>query len=297
MTSGLATGRALVAHAGQPPLPHDLWGAWPFEPLVVVGLAVAVWLYVVGYGRIRSQPPGRRAVPRWRAWCFGGAVAALTVALLTPLGPLGEALFGAHMGQHLLLTIVAAPLLVLGRPIVVGSLALPPRWRHRVNRVRRAFTPDDRGTTLLAFLVVLAYVGTWWMWHIPALYAEALENTLVHAAEHAMMLGSGVAFWWLVADARGRHANAAGVIAVFAVVIASSTLAGLLTFGTDAWFPQHGPVAEAWGLTPMEDQELAGGLMWFPGGLAYMVAGAVLFARWLRADQRGSQLRWEPRAP
>lgn len=282
----------LLAHLGQPPMPHDLPGAWPFDPVVIVGLAGGVWLYVVGYRRLRAQASGRRAVAPWRAWCSAGAVVAVVLALLTPLDPLGEALFGAHMAQHLLLTVVAAPLLVLARPVVVGSIALSPRWRHRVNRVRRAITPSDRRATLLAFLVVLAYVGTWWLWHIPALYALALEHTLVHAVEHATMFAGGIAFWWLVADARGRHANAAGVVAVFAVVLASSTLAGLLTFGDAAWFPEHGPAAEAWGLSPMQDQELAGGLMWFPGGLAYMIAGVVVFARWLRTDERASASHW-----
>lgn len=283
---------AVVAHAGQPPLPHDLW-SWPFEPVVVAGLAVGIWLYVAGYRRLKHRPRGRAAVARWRAWCFAGAVVAIALALLTPLDPLGEALFGAHMGQHLLLTIVAAPMLVLARPVVVGSMALPVRWRHQATRARRTFTPGDRRAALLAFLVALVYAGTWWVWHIPALYALALENELVHIVEHATMLGGGLAFWWLVADARGRHANAAGVVAVFAVVLASSTLAGLLTFADDAWFTQHGASAEAWGLTPMQDQELAGGLMWFPGGLAYMIAGAVLFARWLRADERAGAARWE----
>lgn len=297
MTPSASVQVEILAHAGQPPLPHDLWSAWPFEPFVIVGLAIGSFLYVVGYRRLRQQPQGRRAVPPWRAWCYVGAVTAIALALLTPLDPLGEALFGAHMGQHLLLAVVAAPLLVLARPIVVGSLALPTRWRHRVTRVRRILTPKERGAALLAFVVVVAYAGTWWLWHVPDLYELALDHEPVHIIEHAMMLGAGLAFWWLVADTRGRHANAAGVIAVFAVVLASSTLAGLLTFGDDAWFPRHGTLAEAWGLTPMQDQELAGGLMWFPGGLAYVIAGVVLFARWLRADERADVSGWEPPAP
>ncbi len=276
----------LVAHGGQPVAPHDLWSAWSLEPTVAFGIAIGAWLYMRGFRRLRLGEAGRRAVPGWRAWCFYGALVTVGLALLSPIDALSETLFGAHMFQHMLLAFVAAPLLVLGRPLLVTSLGLPPTMRRRLWIVRVAVTPSHRRAIGWAVLAITAHIVTFWAVHLPGLYEAALRSQVVHVLEHAILLAGSLALWWLVADARGRHANAAGVFALFVGMLQSGVLAALLTFGSVPWYAEHADGAAAWGLTPLADQQLAGGLMWFPGGLVYIVGGAVLFARWLREDER-----------
>lgn len=275
-----------VAHAGAPIAPHDLPTAWNVDPVLIVLLIGGTWLYGRGAARLRRGPAGRRALPRWRVGCFAGAVASTAVALVSPLDALSEALFGAHMFQHLLLTLLVPPLLVLGRPLLVSSMALSG-GAHRVATVARiAVRPPRRTSWWWAAFAVVVHSITMWMWHLPGLYETALADRPVHIVEHVTLLAGALPFWWLVVDARGRHANAAGVLAVFGGVLQSGALAGLITFSGAAWYPTHAVAAASWGLTGLEDQHIAGGLMWFPGGLAYVLGGSLLFLRWLAADER-----------
>ena len=120
------TGLALI-HDGAPLAPHDLWSAWSLDPAVLVGLAAAAVLYARGMARLRIRSVRRRSARRWEALAFWSGWGTLVLALLSPLHPLGEALLWANMAQHELLMALAAPLLVLGRPLVVTLWCLPPR--------------------------------------------------------------------------------------------------------------------------------------------------------------------------
>ncbi|MBW3665241.1 MAG: cytochrome c oxidase assembly protein [Actinobacteria bacterium] len=246
--------------------------------LAIVGSAA---LYARGVARLWRGEPGRRALPRWRVGAFAAAMAVAGGALLGPVEALSADLFSAHMGQHLVLTIVIAPLLVLARTGLALSFAFPPRARGRLQRLRPRIPGGDVGWAVVA---VLAHALTFGVWHIPVLYAAAASDPTLHALEHATMLLGAVVLWWVVADARGRHATAASVGAVFISMLLSGALAGLLTFSDRGLLPATGAGPAAWGLSPLEDQHIAGGLMWFPGGLAYVIAGAIAFLRWLRRD-------------
>lgn len=273
-------------------IPDDLWKQWPFDPLVWVGLVVGATLYLRGLQRLWLGDAGRRAVPAWRPACFAGALLLGAIALLSPLDVAADEIASAHMAQHLLLTIGVAPLLVLSRPVLVGSLALPRPLRRFGRRVRLPVGPA--ATVPLAVTITAGHTITSWGWHVPAFYEAALTSDVVHALEHGTLLAGGVALWWLVADARGRHAGAAAVLAVFATALLGSALAAALTFSGSAFYAEalgNGPAA--WGLTALEDQQLAGGLLWFPGGLAYIIAGAAAFLRWMRQDEQGLAVREE----
>lgn len=272
----------LIAHAGQV-APHDLVSSWPVVPEVWVIVAAGALLYAAGAHRLRSGPAGRRAVPGWRIACGAGAVVATLLALASPLEPLAGTLFTAHMLQHELLVLLVAPLVVLSRPVVVGGLALRPAWRRRILTLR---VPPRLGTPALVAAAVLLHAVTLWVWHVPSLYEAALASDAVHVVEHVTMAGGAVPLWWLAVDARGRRTGAPVVLGLLVAAIQSSVLAGMLTFAGEPLYRLPAAGLAAWGMTPLEDQQAAGGMMWFPGGLTYIVAGSAAFLRWLRTDEQ-----------
>jgi putative membrane protein len=273
----------MMLHPGAPPAPHDLLGAWSFEPGVVLPLAVAGWLYVRGIRALwRSAAPGRGVRGR-EVTAFGLGWLALAIALVSPVHRWGEALFSAHMVQHELLMAVAAPLLVLGRPLIPWLWALPAGWRRPVGRLASA--PPVRsgwqGLTHPGVAWTLHAVAIWG-WHLPALFQATLRSETVHALQHASFLGTGLLFWWTVLERRhGRLGWPGAVIALFTTAVHTGLLGALLTFSNRLWYPIYAPATAAWGLTPLEDQQLAGLIMWIPGGLAYLIAALALLASWL----------------
>src|SRR5437764_23788 len=127
-----------AGHAPGPRGWNELWRTWGLEPGVVIPLALSAWLYGRGLARLWREAGVGRGVRRWEAACFATGWLALVVALVSPLHPWGGVLFSAHMTQHEILMLVAAPLLVLGRPIVASLKALPPGWAREANRWTRA---------------------------------------------------------------------------------------------------------------------------------------------------------------
>ena len=271
----------VLAHAGRPLAPHDLMSAWSAEPLVLVGVVVACCWYGTGLRSLWRSAGRGRVVSRWQGAGFAAAMTAIVVALISPLDALSSTLFSAHMLQHLLLTLVAAPLLVVSAPLQAMAWGLPAsgrrrtgRWSGRVRRLLAA--PALPGIGLAAFTLVFA------LWHLPVLYDAALRGDVVHGLEHATMLASAAAFWAPAVRPRRTPAGL-GVVLLFASLIASGLLAALLVFSPSAWYAH--PATELWGLTALRDQQLGGGLMWILGGAAYVLAGAVAVVRWLRADE------------
>jgi cytochrome c oxidase assembly factor CtaG len=291
----LAAPRAALAHPGGAFRPHDLWHAWSSAPVPLIACALAVWLYARGLralGRNRRRPAGRRAVvPVWRRWCWAGAWLALLVALASPLDALSGALFAAHMVQHLLLMMVAAPLFVLGDPAFVTLWALPLHARREAGRMWR------RARWMRALWRVLAtpavawmlHVGVLWIWHTPALYDRALATPPVHLLEHATFFGTAALFWWVVLAPRGRRTTPAAAIPyLFGAALQSTMLGAVIALARHPLYTAHFSTTRAWGLTPLQDQQLAGLLMWVPAGLVYLAALVPVALRLLRRpdDQR-----------
>ncbi|MDP8930746.1 MAG: cytochrome c oxidase assembly protein [Actinomycetota bacterium] len=275
----------VLAHAGQPPAPHDLWTAWNLDPLLIGGFLLAVWAYRRGQTRGRRSP-----VDNWRTRCFTGALVALGVALLSPLEALSRALASAHMVQHMLLVLVAAPLLALGASsstLVRGSpLALrraSGRWRRRLR-----LTPSNTRALRHPGTLWLLHVGTLWFWHAAVPYGAALEHDLVHVLEHGSFLLTGVLFWRLVTGTRGaaRVSPGFGVLLVFAMALQSVFLSLLLTFARSAWYTGYAATTRPWHLEPLADQQLAGVIMWIPAGLVHLAAALTLLVAWIRGTER-----------
>jgi putative membrane protein len=261
--------------------------------MTLLSLALAAWAYARGVRALWRRAGAGRGIRPWQAAAFAGGLLTLFLALVSPLDALSAALFSAHMVQHLALILVAAPLLVLGAPLLpfLWALPVPARqaiggWWKRASVLRIGWRA--LGQPLVVWVLHTAVV---WLWHLPGPFQAALASEPVHALEHASFLGTALLFWWTVIHpgARERLGYGPGVLYVFAMSVQSGALGALITFASTPWYPAYGESAPAWGLSPLEDQQLAGLIMWVPAGLVYLSAALVLLAAWLRAEEQAAQ--------
>jgi putative membrane protein len=232
-------------------------------------------VYAVGVRRARRR---RGTVPALRAAAFGTGWLALAIALLPPLGELAHTSLSAHMTQLEVLVLIAAPLVVLGRPDVALGLASPRRTR----RLLRWLRPPRIGMGAACALHAVAF----WAWHVPAAYEWALASPAGHALEHASFAGTAALFWWSVLGRpRARAAYGAAAAWIFATALHTSLLGVLLLVARRPWYPRYAAVASPFGLTPLEEQQLAGLVMWIPGGMLLAAAALGLLAVALRSPR------------
>lgn len=271
---------AALAHAPGTVGEATLFGA---EPWVLALLAASLLLYAAGYLRLHRRARAGRAELARHALLFCGGWLALAIALIGPLDALGAQLFSAHMLQHELLMIVAAPLLVLGRPLAVWVWAWTPSGRgmlaaaarHPLVKLPWIFLSRPAVSWLL-------HAAALWLWHVPRFFEAALADSTIHAWQHASFLASALLFWWAVlGDGSERPARAGAMLYLFSTMMHTGALGALLTWSSVPWYPVYAGTAEAHGLTLLEDQQLGGLIMWVPGGLVYVFAGLALAARWL----------------
>jgi cytochrome c oxidase assembly factor CtaG len=256
------------------------WTAADFAVLVLLCLSGA--LYAGGLARLWRRAGAGRGISRANAACFAAGWLTLALSLLSPLHALGETLFSAHMIQHILLIAVAAPLLVLGRPGGPLSWSLPPSWRRGLGTVVRANPVAAAWAMLTRPLVATAIHGlTIWAWHLPGLFEAALADPWLHWLEHASFLVTAALFWWTMLGRPARaHGYGLSVACLFITLLHSSLLGTLLTLSPRLWYAPA-PGAAAWGLSAMEDQQLAGLIMWIPGGALYTLAALALAGLWI----------------
>jgi putative membrane protein len=222
---------------------------------------------------------------------------ALIVALVSPLDALGGALFSAHMTQHEVLMLVAAPLLVLGRPLAPFLLALPADVSDfLINAARRV--PLKRAWRVLINPLVawLIHAVMLWIWHAPLLFQATLNNDMVHAAQHLSFVLSALIFYEAIIFGRdGRRGYGVAIVYLFTTAVHTSVLGALLTFAGTLWYPVYLETTTAWGLTPMEDQQLGGLIMWVPAGVFYIAGGLTLLVLWLRESERRTRIKEKAR--
>ncbi len=256
--------------------------AWAFEPWEVGTLALSAALYSAGLWRLWLRAGIGRGVRVAQAASFFLGLAAIVAALVSPLDALAESLFSAHMVEHELLMIVAAPLLVLGRPLAAWVWAIPESWRQSIGGFFHR--PGWRRPWLVFTGPLCAWVLhalALWLWHVPALFDAALEDEAMHALQHICFLGTALVFWWSVLVGASRRDRGIALLSVFTTMVHTGALGALLTLSTVVWYPSYVDTAPAWGLTPLQDQQLGGIIMWVPAGLVYIVCGLALSYRWL----------------
>jgi putative membrane protein len=283
----------ILAHAVEiagPQDPAELMRAWSFEAGVVIPLLMSAILYSLGIARMRTK------LRNADIFYFAGGWLALVLALVSPIHKWGSVLFSAHMTQHEILMLVAAPLLVLGRPLVPFLWALPRNVAKSLGRFSNGRAWQSIWQTISnPFFAWLVHAIVLWSWHAPALFEATLKNEFVHALQHASFLFSALLFWWALLHGRQRALGfGLAVLYMFTTALHSGLLGALLTFAKTVWYPSYVEQTSAWGLTALEDQQIGGLIMWIPAGLVYIAAALALFAGWMRESENRSSILLRP---
>ncbi|MBD3626151.1 MAG: cytochrome c oxidase assembly protein [Rhodobacteraceae bacterium] len=229
-----------VPFCGPPPVPSEIWSRWTLDPWLLGGLAIAL---LAGIALARDR---HRFVLGW------GLVA---LAFTSPLCAASMALFSARIAQHLVLTLIAAPVLAAALP----RLRLPPV------------------VTAAGFAVLF------WFWHLPGPYEATLRSDAAYWAMHVSVLGGAVLLWCSLLNA-ARELPFAGMLALALTAAQMTGLAVALTFSARVWHPWHMATAPTWGLDAMQDQALSGAIMWVGGGALFVLMTAILATRLVRAE-------------
>ena len=257
---------------------------WEWDPIVVLPLALSLFLYLCGLVRLWRRAGWGRGVSVLQAGLFAAGWLTLVAALVSPLHEYGEHLFVAHMVEHELLMAVAAPLLALSRPLGTFLHALPRAWRLTLVRGAQAIPVRLSWAWLTRPLTATVLHGVAiWFWHIPVLLDATIQSELMHRLQHVSFLVTALFFWWAIVRRPARDYGL-GALHVFATMVHTGLLGALLTLAPRVFYPLQTADAPSFGLTPLEDQQLAGLFMWVPGGAVYLAAGIWLLGRWLTSS-------------
>src|SRR5919204_3117652 len=259
--------------------------------MLTVTLCLSAALYSIGVARLwRHAGPGK-GIRYSQTLAFIGGWFSLLAAWIG-LDELSDQLFSAHMAQHELLMLVAAPLIAAAAPWIAILWMLPAGARRRVMlAVRRQAVVTATGLMTAPATVWCLHAGMLWVWHLPALYEAALAHEGVHIVQHLSFFVSAALFWWGLAHGRyGRIGYGAAVLYVFATAVHRGVPGALLTVSPPVRYPLYESTTARFGLTPLEDQQLAGLLMWVPASLVFIAAGLYFFAAWVRESERRAQI-------
>jgi putative membrane protein len=278
---------SVLAHgeaAPRPELPGVLL-EWSLDPLALIGILLAAGLYLGAVRRVAAAHPSNPP-PRHRTWLFLGGLAAIGLALLSPIEAYEGQLFSVHMVQHLLLELAAAPLLLAGAPITLTLRAASPTWRRRLLAVLRS-----RVVHVVSFPVIawMLFAAVNWGWHFSTLYDQALENDLLHYLQHASFLGAALLFWWPAIGADPspwRLPHPVRLLYLFLAMPQNSFLGVALMSASTVLYPHYLTNARDWGPTPLEDQQLGGVIMWVVGDLGFLAGMVVVVVLWMRHEER-----------
>ena len=283
----LVTPGVVLAHGGNAPAPTlpGVLLAWRFDPLAIAGLLLSAAAYLWAARRVNREHPGNRQ-PRFRSWLFLAGLAAIGVALLSPIEAYEGSLFSVHMVQHMLLELVAAPLLLAGAPITLALRVSTPSVRRRLLSILQSRLMHAVSFPVVAW-VLFAAVN--WGWHFSVLYDQALENQALHYLQHASFLGVALLFWWPVIGADPspwRLPHPVRILYLFLAMPQNSFLGVALSSASTVLYPHYVTNGRAWGLSPLEDQALGGVIMWVVGDVIFLAAMMGVVLLWMRYEDR-----------
>ena len=248
--------------------------SWPFAPWLAASLLISACIYAIGWRRLRRRDPDRWHARRLVA--FLGGLAAIYLALASPIEPFASLLASAHMLQHLLLMMIAPPLiwlawplfpLVRGLPEPVRTYWIAPLLRSR--SLRRAFARLTH-----PFVALPIYVATTWLWHTPRGYELGLRSDNWHIVEHACFIAAALVFWYPVVrpyPSRPRWSKWLLFPYLLLADLQNTLLAAWLTFAPRVLYPYYLQVPRLDGISALDDQRFAGVLMWVPGSIAFLL--------------------------
>lgn len=273
-----AQAHVVVADPGAAP-------GWTLDPSIVLPLLVSLGLFVTGWLRLRERSHGGLPALRRRALLFAAGWMTLAAAVVSPLHQAGERSFAAHMLEHELLMLAAAPLLVLSEPLAVMLWAFPKTARKALGGAALAPVVAAPWRLLTDQVVAtLLQAAALWLWHVPALFDRALADPAWHIAQHLSFLVSALLFWSAMLHGPRRSYGVAA-LCLFATSVVSGALGALMAFAQSPWYPGYAQLGMApLGLTALEDQQLAGLLMWAPGGLVHIGAALAMVAAALKTS-------------
>lgn len=267
-----------------------LFTDWDIPPIVTTSLALTALIYVRGFHRIRRTRPAQFAA--WRAAIFLTGIAALFVAVASPLDTFSESLLFMHMAQHYVLMSIAPPLIVLGAPVVPILRGLP-----RI--VIRFLRPLFRSSFLHAAARFLTRPSVAWIamnaaytgWHIPRAYEFALSSENWHNFEHACFFFSNLLFWWPIVNPwPSRPLKSRWILVPYLLLadIVNTAVSALLCFSGRLLYPSYGAVPRPFGISALTDQVAAGGFMWVFGSMIYLVPAVAMVAQLLSSSEQAS---------
>lgn len=282
--AGPATAHGLAPT--EPPTVASLLLDWTFEPFLTLGIAGAVvwWLWAVR--RVDAVHPGN-PVPRRRTAAFLSGMLALAFALLSGVGLYDTTLFSIHMVQHVLLMLVAAPLLVLAAPITLVLRLSSSETRHRwLLPFLHSHVVRFMAHPVTAWVVFAAMM---WATHFSPLFNASLEDPLIHEAEHVLFLTGALIFWGPAAALdpmpfRMSHPGRIGYL--FTQMTQNTFLAVVILNASAALYPHYASLDLGWGMTALQDQRLAAGIMWIAGDAIFLIAIMAVVLGWMRAEKR-----------
>ncbi len=288
LAAALALSPRLASAHGVAPEEPDIWIAlttWRFDPLVVLGLLALGGFYRWGLWRIQRASP-RVPFPAYRVGCFLAGLLVIYIALQSAIDTYDTALFSVHMAQHLLLTMVAAPLLVFGTPITLALRAASPQVRRRYLRPI-LHSPPVRVLShpVLAWLVL---VGTIVAWHLSDMYNEATERQVIHYLQHLNFLAAALLFWWPILGqdpSRWVFAYPFRILVLLLAIPFNSILSVVLLNTERVLYSHYETLAREWGPSPLSDQQAGAALMWIGGSMMYAMALAIVGVLWWRHEE------------
>lgn len=267
-----------LAHAGQ----------WSRELPAPLGLALLAGVYGLGLARLWRRAGVGRGVRRWQVGCFVAALASLVLSLLSPIATLSEQLLWVHMIQHMLLMLVAAPLLMAASPGWVATWALPRRLRVGLARAWARLGRATQGLARHPVLAWLSFALVLWIWHLPVLYEAAVQHPRIHDLQHLAFFAAACLYWRVMFDPLGRaRLGPVSVVAyIFTTSLHGMLLGVLVALSPRVWYPIYQQTAPNWGMTAIEDQQVAGFIMWMPVCAVYAGIAVAILAVWLHRAER-----------